>query len=170
MKKEEEFNPVETCYRKLRQIMLFKKFESIFTDRAAADNKEQKRLKKLIEKEDKRRNLAMKQGNIAQKGLSETHEEKSFIKMMRGPYFQLDSKEGLRIDPFEVCAENDLIHAARTEALKILIIGKPRSGKTSLSKNLATKLDLVHISVEGWINALLNKIKTYEPPEDLEEG
>jgi hypothetical protein len=56
VKKEEDFNHVETSYRKLRQIMLFKKFESIFTDRAAADNKEQKRLKKLIEKEDKRRN------------------------------------------------------------------------------------------------------------------
>jgi hypothetical protein len=40
VRKDEEFNNVETPYRKLRQIMLFKKFESIFTDRAAADNKE----------------------------------------------------------------------------------------------------------------------------------
>ena len=87
VKKDEEFNHVETNYRFIRHIMLFKKFESIFTDRAAADNKEQKRLKKLIEKEDKRKNMAMKQGNITQKGLSETHEEKSFIKMMRGPFF-----------------------------------------------------------------------------------
>jgi hypothetical protein len=35
--------------------MLFKKFEAIFRERASADNKEQKRLKKVIEKEDKRR-------------------------------------------------------------------------------------------------------------------
>jgi hypothetical protein len=67
--------------------MLMKKFESIYQDRANADPKEQKRLKKLIEKEDKRRAMAMKYGNIAQKGLSETYEEKSFIKMMKGPFF-----------------------------------------------------------------------------------
>lgn len=35
--------------------MLFKKFESLYSERAAADNKEQKRLKKLIDKEDKRK-------------------------------------------------------------------------------------------------------------------
>ena len=170
VKKDEEFNHVETSYKRLRQIMLFKKFEAIFTDRAAADNKEQMRLKKLIEKEDKRRLLAMKHATIALKGLSETHEEKSFIKMMRGPFYQLDSRDGLQQDHFETCAEGDLIQAAKTSALKILVIGKPRAGKTSLAKNLATKLDLVHISVEGWLNALINKIKTYEPPEDLEEG
>jgi hypothetical protein len=55
MRKEEEFNHVETSYKKLRQIMLYKKFETIYNERANCDNKEQKRLKKLIEKEDKRR-------------------------------------------------------------------------------------------------------------------
>lgn len=30
LKKDEEFNHVETNYKKLRQIMLFKKFESIY--------------------------------------------------------------------------------------------------------------------------------------------
>jgi adenylate kinase family enzyme len=50
------------------------------------------------------------------------------------------------------------------------MIGKPRSGKTLLAKNLAAKMDLVHINVEAWIAKLLNKIKNYEPPEDLEEG
>ena len=53
--------------------------------------------------------------------------------------------------------------------MRILIIGKPRSGKSTLAKNLAVKLDLVHINVENWIKALLEKIKTYEPPE-VEEG
>jgi len=63
-----------------------------------------------------------------------------------------------------------LIDAAWTSAHRILVIGKPRSGKTTLAKNLCVKLDLVHINVENWINDLLAKIKAYEPPEDLEEG
>jgi hypothetical protein len=67
--------------------MLYKKFESIFSERASADNKEQRRLKKAIEKEEKRKSNALKAGNIAQKGMSETYEEKSFIKMMKGPFF-----------------------------------------------------------------------------------
>ena len=45
--------------------MLYKKFESIYIDRSNADNKEQKRLKKLIEKEEKRKSNALKHGNIA---------------------------------------------------------------------------------------------------------
>ena len=50
-----------------------------------------------------------------------------------------------------------------------MIVGKPRSGKTQIAKSIALRLDLVHICVDNWIAALLNKIKTYEPPE-LEEG
>lgn len=65
IKKDEEFNHVETTYKRLRQIMLFKKYESIYSDRSNADNKEQKRLKKLIEKEEKRKANALKSGNIA---------------------------------------------------------------------------------------------------------
>ena len=105
IKKEEEFNHVETSYKRLRQIMLYKKYECIYNDRSNADNKEQKRLKKLIEKDDKRKINTLKHGNIAQKGLSETYEEKSFIKMMKGPFFQLDSKDGLKEDDFVNCAE-----------------------------------------------------------------
>jgi hypothetical protein len=90
--------------------------------------------------------------------------------MMRGPFYQLDSSEGLKEDDFYTCAEQDLIDAAKTAGLRILVIGKPRSGKTLLAKNLSAKLDLVHINVDNWMTALLNKIKNYEPPEDLEEG
>jgi predicted GTPase len=89
--------------------------------------------------------------------------------MMKGPFYQLDSKEGLKNDDFVNCGEEDLIEAARTQALRILVIGKPRSGKTTLCANLAKKLDLVHINIDNWINALITKIKTYEPPE-VEEG
>lgn len=87
IKRDDEFNHVETSYKELRRIMLFKKYESIYGERSSADNKEQKRLKKIIEKEDKRKNNSMKPGNIAQKGISETYEEKSFIKMMKGPFY-----------------------------------------------------------------------------------
>lgn len=89
--------------------------------------------------------------------------------MMKGPFYNLESKEGLREDNFTTTAEWDLIDAARTKAWKIIVIGKPRSGKTTLAKNLAQKLDLVHVNVENWILALLDKIKNYEAPE-LEEG
>ena len=111
----------------------------------------------------------MKPGSISQKGLKETYEEKSFVKMMKGPFCQFDSREGLRDDDFYTCAEEDLINAAKTQAMRLLVIGKPRSGKSVLSKNLAVKLDLVHVSVENWLATLLAKIKAYEPPE-LEEG
>lgn len=50
-----------------------------------------------------------------------------------------------------------------------MLIGKPRSGKTTIARNLAKRLDLVHVSVENWLLRLQEKIKTYEPPEDLEE-
>lgn len=88
--------------------------------------------------------------------------------MMKGPFYNLDSREGLREDNFVTTAEWDLIDAARTQPLKILVIGKPRSGKTTLSKQLAQRLDLVNVEMSIWIAALLEKIKNYEPPE-LEE-
>jgi predicted kinase len=50
-----------------------------------------------------------------------------------------------------------------------MIIGKPRSGKTTLARNLAKRLDLVHVSVENWLLRLQEKIKNYEAPDDLEE-
>lgn len=154
IKKEEEFINVETSFKRTREIMLSKKFGTIFQDRIASDNKEQKRLKKLVEREEKRLITVQKPGSIASKGISETFEEKSFIKMVKGPYFQLESRDGIRTDDFIYCADNDIIEAANTQAMRVLIIGKPRSGKTTLAKALALKLDLVHINVDNWIEAL----------------
>lgn len=119
---------------------------------------------------EKEKRQVMKHAPIASKGLKETYEDKPFIKMMRGPFCALDSKDGLREDNFYISDEQDLIDAARTQALRVLVIGKPRSGKTLLAKNLASKLDLVHISVENWLAVLQLKIKNYEAPTDLEEG
>jgi hypothetical protein len=76
------------------------------------------------------------------------------VKMMRGPFCSLESREGPQEDDFYTCSDMDLINAARTQSLRLLVIGKPRSGKTKLSKNLAAKLDLVHISIDNWLAAL----------------
>jgi len=86
IKREEDFVNIETSYKKTRQIMLNKKFECIFNERAGCDNKEQKRLQKVIEREDKRRS-ASKTWYLNSKNLAETHEAKTFIKMMKGPFF-----------------------------------------------------------------------------------
>ena len=45
----------------------------------------------------------------------------------------------MKDDEFVHCADNDIIEAANALALRILIIGKPRSGKTTLARNIALK-------------------------------
>ncbi len=61
--------------------------------------------------------------------------------------------------------------------MRVLIIGKPRAGKTTLAKQVEKRLNLVRISTDQWINNLFKKIKDREenPPEEepepiLEEG
>lgn len=90
---------------------------------------------------------------------------------MKGPFFQLSSKEGLVEDDFVNCRHQDIIDSANTDAQRILIIGKPRSGKTTLAKALCAKHELVHVNVDNWIAKLLLKIKDFEenPPEEEEE-
>lgn len=43
IKREEEYVNVETTYKKMRQVMLQKKFETLFRDRAAAEQADQRR-------------------------------------------------------------------------------------------------------------------------------
>ena len=52
------------------------------------------------------------------------------------------------------CAQQDLIDYAQKPAPRILILGKPRSGKTTLASALCARLDLVHVSVEQWLDKL----------------
>ena len=54
--------------------------------------------------------------------------------------------------------------------MAILVIGKPRAGKTTTCKNLAVALDIVHISVERFVTNTLKKVEEHEPAEDLDEG
>jgi SpoVK/Ycf46/Vps4 family AAA+-type ATPase len=159
----------------MRAVMLYTKFEQFLDERVKADNKEMQKARKIMEKEHKKRDEAKAIKTISQKQIKETFTDKeNFIKMMKGPFCQLESEEGLRKDDFYTCAEKDLITAANKTPYRIMIIGKPRSGKTLLSSKLCTKLDLVHINLENWINTLVDKIKNREPedeePAELEEG
>ena len=86
---------------------------------------------------------------------------------MQGPFYNYVSKEGIKEDHFVDCATHDLIDAANQEVMRVLIVGKPRTGKTTLAKQLAERLDLVRISPEVWLNDLFARIKAREddPPE-----
>ena len=53
-KRDEHFTAVECSYKKIRAIMLQKKFESIFTDNLNADEQEQKRMDQIVERETSR--------------------------------------------------------------------------------------------------------------------
>jgi predicted kinase len=70
-----------------------------------------------------------------------------------------------------------LIEIANKETIKVLILAKPRTGKTTLAKNLEKRLNLVRVATDAWIDNLFKKIKDREenPPEEepvpeLEEG
>ena len=90
---------------------------------------------------------------------------------MRGPFYSMISHEGSREDDFVDCTTCDLIDSANAELMKVLLLGKPRSGKTTLAKALCEKLDLVRISPDIWIEELFARIKDREenPPEEEEE-
>ena len=53
-------------------------------------------------------------------------------------------------------------------------MGKPRSGKTTVARNIAKQLDLVHINIENWISAVFEKKKVKEQEQadagEPEEG
>ena len=55
----------------------------------------------------------------------------------------------------------------------MLLLGKPRSGKTTLAKELCKRHDLVHVCVESWLEKFETKRKNppepEEPPEDAPE-
>ena len=72
-------------------------------------------------------------------------------------------------DDFVKCGTMDLIEYANREVMKILIIGKPRSGKSKLAHAISKTLDLVRISADAWIEDFLFRIKDrIENPPDIE--
>lgn len=169
--RDEDFSAVTTSYKNLRRIMLTKKFETLYTENLNAEEADIKRIEKAVEKEETRKKQVRVAEPLNSKGVGETYEERSIIKMMKGPFYKMISKDGILVDDFSKCAQQDLIDVANTESPKIFVMGKPRSGKTTLSKMLAAKCNLVHVSVENWLTALMQKIKDHDPAEDeVEEG
>ena len=87
------------------------------------------------------------------------------------------SNSNLTEDDFGKCATSDLIDIANKEIMRVLIVSKPRCGKTTLAKQLEKRLNLVRVAADQWIDNLFKKIKDREenPPEEepvpeLEEG
>lgn len=124
----------------------------------------------IFEKEANRKHLAKTSKDIRAKNLTENFDHASDMKLMRGPFYDLISKDGPQEDNFVNCGVRDLIDSANQEGLRILIVGKPRVGKTTLTKRLCETLDLVRINADVWIEQLFAKIKDREenPPEESE--
>ena len=125
----------------------------------------------MFEQESKRKADAVAVDSLVAKGLVESYDDnKNFLKQMKGPFYRLISKEGIREDDLVNCAQNDLIESANQEVMRVLVVGKPRSGKTTLAKSLEERLDLVRIAPEIWIQNLFKKIQDRidNPPEEPE--
>lgn len=108
------------------------------------------------------------QDSLEMRPMVENNSDKNESWYARGPFHYLISKQGILSDP--VTTSHEIIMAAKQKPMIILILGKPRSGKTWTAKDLCQSLDLIHITVDWWIAALEKKIAEHEPPQDLEEG
>lgn len=77
--------------------------------------------------------------------------------MIQGPFFKLLSTEGpLTDDPYKM-RTHDLCDRVEKESLKILLLGLPRSGKTTLARQLEQRLNVLRVSPEVWIEQLFAK-------------
>lgn len=132
--RDEDFNCVSTSFRDAVQIMLQKKYESFFTIKLQGDSETAvERDEELFKHERERRKLSRKDEALTSKGLWEEFDSKDFLKVIRGPFYKLQSKAGPSEDDFNNCATQDLIDIANKEVIKMLIMAKPRSGKTTLA-------------------------------------
>lgn len=97
--------------------------------------------------------------SLQNKHIEETFETKDFLKLTQGPFYKLLSTQGpLSDDPY-LMRTNDLINSASSDSLKILLLGLPRSGKSTLAKQLEQRLNVFRISPEVWIEKLFAKVK-----------
>ena len=83
--------------------MLSKKFETLYTENLNADENDLKRLDKVAEREEQRKRQVRTAEPLNAKEVGETYEEKSLIKMMKGPFYQFASRAGLSEDDFVNC-------------------------------------------------------------------
>lgn len=164
VRREEDFIPSETNYKEMLLFMLNKKFEAIYLNRVNVEKKEQARLKKQHEREEKKKKSTIKNKNATQENEVPNTDMERLLKTFK----HLVSKRGIIED--NIVNKNDFIIEANKQALCIVVIGKPRSGKSKVATDLSKSLDLVHVCVKTYINKVLAKVANYEPPEDLEEG
>jgi hypothetical protein len=162
--------------------MLQKKFESFFTVKLQGDSEAAiRRDETIFELERNKRKSARIYESLTSKNIKEAFDveigKRDFLRMIRGPFWKLDSKAGPSQDNFDKCGSYDLIDIANKEIMRIVIVAKPRSGKTTLAKQLETRLNVVRVAADQWIENLFKKIKDREenPPDEepvpeLEEG
>jgi len=167
--REEDFNCVSTSFKDAVQTMLQKKYESFFTVKLQGDSETAvERDEEIFKNERERRKAARKAEKLKAKGLWETFDSKDFLKVIKGPFYKLQSKQGPCEDDFEKCGSQDLISIANKEVIKMIILAKPRSGKTTLAKQLQQRLNLVRVAADAWIEKLFVKVQYYieNPPEE----
>lgn len=60
----------------------------------------------------------------------------------------------------------DIFNFTKLVPLQLLILGRPKSGKTTLAKAIAKKYSLVYISIESMIEKVFERSKFFEenPP------
>ena len=73
----------------------------------------------------------------------------------------------LPVDPY--INSLDIISVSKQEVLKILLVGPPRCGKTSLAADLCKTLDLHHIEISSIISQLLARGKSEEEEAEQDE-
>ena len=166
-----EFCNVTTSFQKTMQIMMSFKFQTYWTNKISDKQEpyEKQRDEKTYESEKQRKQAALLKDSLTSKNLTENFDEKNYLKLMRGPFYNMMSRSGSREDDFANCTMHDLIASANAELLKILLLGKPRSGKTTMAISMAEKLDLVRISPDIWLEDLFARIKEKEENEEPEE-
>ena len=147
------------------------KFQTYWTAKISDKQEpyEKQRDEKTFEQEKQRKQAALLKDSLTSKNLTENFDEKNYLKLMRGPFYNMMSREGSREDDFVNCTTQDLIDSANAELMKVLILGKPRSGKTTMAMSMAEKLDLVRISPDIWLEDLFARIKEKEENEEPEE-
>lgn len=66
---------------------------------------------------------------------------------------------------------NDVLEHAAQRPIQMLILGKPKIGKTQFARALAKKIDVVHLEISVLLAKMLLRVKEYEEnPETNEEG
>jgi len=68
-------------------------------------------------------------------------------------------------DPFL----EDLLEYSNKAPLQILVIGKPRIGRTAFCSDLAKKMDIIHIEIEVSLQKIFKKIKDFEENPEVDE-